>query len=201
MERRRIECTQQTQALSEWSTGVKMSGSSNSGNASSPPEMVFDKAAGLAGDLWSPACVILEVRPGTKLVYLPDIIGTDDEEYIITVTGLLGELPCRWRKFWRNSSSDVKDAYGHAQGRLVERPGLSLDKPQQNYGEPEPVRDRILACRYKRDFRGVLKKSTDVGDIGVDLLADLLGRFLNWELDLRMVAQEALSHPWYGLDG
>jgi serine/threonine protein kinase len=96
----------------------------------SPPELVFDKAAGIPGDLWSLACLIFECRMGTKIIEPADIVGPNDEEYILTVTLILGKLPAMWWNYWGRGDHFYESNTLGTHGELTAKPGkISNDNP------------------------------------------------------------------------
>jgi serine/threonine protein kinase len=143
-----------------------------------PPEMVFDKAVGITGDLWSLGCLIFEVRLGAKVIFSADVICIDDNEYILAITVILGKLPDRWWDSWKDRHSFFEAAEQRMHDLLMDKPGIIVDTTLRENGEPRSMKEKIVASCYKRDFKETLKKFQDISEDEVELLADLIARLL-----------------------
>lgn len=57
------------------------------------PELILDKSAGIASDLWALGCKLFEIRTGRQLFAT---FGNEDDEYLDAMVLLLGKLPKPW---------------------------------------------------------------------------------------------------------
>ncbi|KAL8729143.1 MAG: hypothetical protein Q9181_005105 [Wetmoreana brouardii] len=65
------------------------------------PEIIFDRNAGLASDIWSLGCTILEVCHGFEL-FTRGFLGPNHDDILARMAQVLGPLPAEWWKAWES---------------------------------------------------------------------------------------------------
>lgn len=163
------------------------------------PELVFDKAAGIEADLWSLGCLLFEARLGSKIIYPADVIGPNDEDYILSVSEILGRLPDPWWTAWDRRDWFFETAEEAPHSRLVGRPGRLAEDTPSNVDAPTSIREKIRASCFKRSYQGAYEKFQDISEEETELLSDLLRRLLQYVPAQRLPAREVADHRWFML--
>ncbi|KND87235.1 Serine/threonine-protein kinase SKY1 [Tolypocladium ophioglossoides CBS 100239] len=161
------------------------------------PEMVFDKAAGIAGDLWSLGCLLFEVRLSDKIVNPNDLLGPNNEEYILSVSVILGKLPEPWWSSWERRDWFFEPTEQEVHSLVFERPGRLAKNTPENVDAPKSIKGKIMASCYRWTHQGGYEKYQDVPEDEVKLMADLLGKLLRYVPEQRISAREVVHHEWF----
>lgn len=137
---------------------------------------------------------------GIKIIEPADIVGPNDEEYILTVTLILGKLPVTWWNSWGRGENFYEAGTLETHGELIAKPGkISNDTPLGP--GPKSIREKITSSCYSYKWNGGYQKNQGVSEVEASLLADLVGRLLRYVQEERLPAQEAAEHDWFKMMG
>jgi serine/threonine protein kinase len=169
------------------------------------PELMFAKAAGYNTDNWALGCTFFEIRTGRKL-FGPYDDGEDD--YLIEMVKMLGPLPEPW---WPTSWGNRKKWYADEpdpQGRVIAtwkpvEASVEREEPQtENISRAHPsviqearsIQEKLAPGVWYLEPRDVHR---DISKEEIEVLADILGRILRFDLKERLTARGVQDHEWF----
>lgn len=173
------------------------------------PELILDKAAGVASDLWALGCTLFEVRTGRKLFCLFD---DDDDSYLEAMVEVLGKLPEPWWSTgWearRGMYKDETDEHGRAVAAREEwesPAGLGegetgiINTVHPSIAEgARSIRDMLAPGLWylcSKENGGDFHR--DISEEEKEAIADLLGRLLEYDPAVRLQARDVIHHRWF----
>lgn len=166
-----------------------------------PPELVFDNAMGVAGDLWSLGCLIFETRLQGHIIHPNDLLSPSDDEYALTVTLVLGRLPDPWWKPWGKRHTFYADPDGDGKhethGQLIEVPGMRRKIRPLDFEDPRSIKAAIVDSCYRRTHQGGYEKYQDVSEEETAQLVTLLEKLLRYVPEERVPTPQILDDAWF----
>jgi len=166
------------------------------------PELILEKSAGIASDLWALECTLFEIRTGRKLISPFD---DEDDDYLESIVLLLGRLPEPWwSTTWKERKrlfKDEADELGYAVP-TVEPSSTSARRifhPSVADGA-RTLQDKLKpGLWYMSDERAGGDYHRDIQQEEKELFADLLAKLLDLHPESRLRAGAALDHAWFKL--
>lgn len=161
------------------------------------PELVLDNTAGYASDSWALGCTLFEMCTGIELFNIYDYTVDD---HLFRMVLILGKLPLPWWNTWTSRKKCFEDD-NDEQGRVIQVDPAETRANMDGgpiFDIPQSVR-QLLAFGYRDWEHPPEKLIRGFADHEVDLLADLLGKLLNYNPQERLTAQDAQSHPWFSM--
>lgn len=168
------------------------------------PELILDKSAGIASDLWALGCTLFEIRTGRKLISSFD---DEDDDYLESIVLLLGKLPEPWwSTTWKGRKRLFKDEADDLGRAIPVIESASTNGPK--YVVHPSVADGARSLRdmlepglwYMADKRIGGNYHRDMQPEEIELFADLLAKVLVLRPEDRLRARAILDHAWFKLE-
>lgn len=160
------------------------------------PELVLDRKAGVASDLWALACTLFEIRTGRKLFGTFD---DDPDDLLYVMALLLGKLPEPWWSEWE-ARKDCFEDEADTQGRVVKSANTDESIPSDLpwiVQDPRSFEETLAPGLYYLDADGEPLAHRDISKEERDVFSDLLSKMLKYRPEERPSTSEILEHPWF----
>jgi len=165
-----------------------------------PPETLFDNKFSFASDIWVLACTIFEIRVGYSLI---GSFFADPTTIVQDAVALFGRLPDPWwgafkdRRTWFDEFDESCDEFDEW---FDEFDGNGQPKCPDHKSS---IRERLRRIGEKDDppwyEQGPMIETvgTQIEEVEVELLSDLLEKMLKYDPEKRITIQEVVRHPWF----
>ena len=151
------------------------------------PELILEKKASRASDVWALACTIFEIRCGFPL--FKSYVGSSTK-VLQEMVRILGMPPEPLRFLWEKLGiviSDGTQLCGSTLDDQIREVSICDEESSALYGNSVPQKHRALLEPPGRRIT-----SDEQGD-----LCGLLRGTLDYEPEKRMSAEEVANHPWF----
>ncbi|KAM0800808.1 protein kinase [Usnea florida] len=151
------------------------------------PELIFEKRASRASDVWDLACTIFEIRSGFPL--FESYVGSSTE-VLQEMVRILGMPPEPLHSLWKKHEiaiSDRAQLCGSTLDDQIREIGICDEESSALYSESIPQSHRAILEPPGRRIT-----SDEQGD-----LCGLLRGTLDYTPEKRMSAEEVANHPWF----
>lgn len=173
------------------------------------PELILDKDAGFASDIWALGCSLFEIRTGRKLFGAFD---DEDNEYLDAMVQVLGKLPEPW---WSTTWKDRRRLYkDEVDEKCLAVAALVTQSCRDDPGEKETVITSIVhpsvasnarslqdmiapGLWYMSDHHPNGDRHRDIFQTESKVFADLLRGLLEYKPEDRTSAEGAINHEWF----
>ena len=151
------------------------------------PELLLERKASRASDVWALACTIFEIRSGFPL--FESFVGSSTE-ILKEMVGILGMPPEPSHSLWTKHGIAIAD--------LAQLGGPTLNNRIREIGIDDEESSIHNGGSASPDYRALLEPSGRRIDRDEESdLADLLRRVLDYAPEKRMSAEKVAHHPWF----
>lgn len=160
------------------------------------PELVLEKRAGIASDIWALGCTLFEIRTGRKLFATFD---DDADDHIFVIALLLGKLPEPWWDEWE-ARKDCFEDEADPEGRVITTSNVAKPRPSDLpwvVQDPRSLEEILAPGLWYLNRDGEPLANRNISKDERDVFSDLLSKVLRYRPEERLGTSGILEHPWF----